>query len=187
MNISKRPILAVVAAALASMAAPAAHAQANPSAAQNQQWTNRPCSDPWVSLGLTSFIYGGTRYPSGAGTTGECDTKLYGGGQWSSFADLVQKMQATRAALASVGASFNSVAKNGVTVVTLSDNTGILGGAVMRGSQVISNDGGSIIAQGGGNLSRNFGQIIAQGGGNYSVQGVAKKTIRLPGGVLTVR
>lgn len=49
------------------------------------------CRDPWVTQAVTAVQ---SRAPIGAGDSGECNTKLYGNGRWSSYADLLAKVRA---------------------------------------------------------------------------------------------
>jgi len=49
------------------------------------------CQDAWVTSAIKQVT---GRAPNGSGRSGECDIHRYGGGQWSSYADLVNKVQA---------------------------------------------------------------------------------------------
>jgi len=49
------------------------------------------CRDPWVSQAVSQVM---ARAARGQGDTGECYIGNYGGGQWSSYGDLVNKVQA---------------------------------------------------------------------------------------------
>lgn len=48
------------------------------------------CRDPWVTRAVTQVM---GRAPIGAGDTGECATTRYGGGHWSGYEDLVNKVK----------------------------------------------------------------------------------------------
>jgi len=59
------------------------------------------CNDPWIGevyaevMGISYRLIGGTdSVPPGNGATGECNPSNYGGGSWSSFADLRVKVLA---------------------------------------------------------------------------------------------
>lgn len=43
------------------------------------------CRDPWINQAYNQNFH---RAPSGSGTSGECNTNLYGGGSWTSYNDL---------------------------------------------------------------------------------------------------
>lgn len=79
---STRSLLAIagVAAGVTLFAAPAAHAQ---------------CKDPWVTEALKTIHRerGMSDTINGSGTTGECDTNRYGGGRWTSKADLTDHVR----------------------------------------------------------------------------------------------
>lgn len=49
------------------------------------------CTDPWVTEVVTKVA---GRPPNGSGNTGECETRRYGNGQWSSKQDLESKVRA---------------------------------------------------------------------------------------------
>ena len=49
------------------------------------------CHDPWVTSAVKQVT---GRAPNGSGVSGECDINRYGGGHWSSYLDLVSKVQA---------------------------------------------------------------------------------------------
>jgi len=49
------------------------------------------CRDPWVTQAIQQVV---GRAPQGSGDTGECDYHRYGGGSWTTYNDLVQKVSA---------------------------------------------------------------------------------------------
>lgn len=49
------------------------------------------CRDPWVTKAVSKVT---GRTPKGFGDTGECNIRLYGGGQWGNYQDLVSKVEA---------------------------------------------------------------------------------------------
>lgn len=49
------------------------------------------CKDPWVTRAITEIA---GRAPVGQGDTEECDITRYGGGHWTTYADLVEKVKA---------------------------------------------------------------------------------------------
>ncbi|MBC7623359.1 MAG: hypothetical protein H7232_08240 [Aeromicrobium sp.] len=49
------------------------------------------CSDKWITSAVWE-VKG--RKPEASGTSGECETKRYGGGQWNDYSDLVRKVRA---------------------------------------------------------------------------------------------
>jgi hypothetical protein len=57
------------------------------------------CRDPWVAQAVREVT---GRAPNGTGDSGECNFRNYGGGQWSSYPDLVAKVR-THFASAPIG------------------------------------------------------------------------------------
>ena len=168
-----------------------AHAQPNPSQADTNNARNNPCSDPWVSLAVSVVKTqgGAVGRAAGSGNTGECDVALYGGGQWSSYADLLQKVRATRAALASQNVQFALVGGQGL--LTLIDP-----GRGLNAANIVGAGAGNIVGAGAGNIvGAGAGNIVGAGAGNvvspgYSLQSAdgARFSFRLPnGGSLRVR
>lgn len=54
--------------------------------------TKAQCRDVWVGQAVNEII---GRAARGSGDTGECNYKLYGGGKWSSYEDLKNKVRAS--------------------------------------------------------------------------------------------
>lgn len=55
------------------------------------------CNDPWIGEAYQDLGYG---RPQGSGGSGDCDTGRYGGGRWSSYDDLKNKIRAYKTAAA---------------------------------------------------------------------------------------
>jgi hypothetical protein len=51
------------------------------------------CHDPWINQNYNTLYH---RAPSGSGVTGECNPAMYGGGHWTSYGDLTNKIIAVR-------------------------------------------------------------------------------------------
>ncbi|HEX8710247.1 MAG TPA: ricin-type beta-trefoil lectin domain protein [Terracidiphilus sp.] len=47
------------------------------------------CRDPWINSAYNQIFH---RAPQGSGTVGECNISLYGGGRWSNYQDLYNKV-----------------------------------------------------------------------------------------------
>lgn len=102
--------------------------------------------------------------PQGAGERGECSMHIYGGGSWSSYADLKSKVTAvfTNWRNASVGFDVNgNFMRSGTTlfskprvviIPTGLVNQAIAAGIVSGGAgNIVSNDGATIVSGGAGN------------------------------------
>lgn len=138
------------------------------------------CRDPWIGqVYLFSTTPG--RNVRGSGRAGECNTYLYGGGQWSSYTDLAQKAGVTLQALAAEnlevrhGGKVWHRAPGGVVVETPAQEV-LVGNPVAGiistgGGNLISDKGLGVIAPGGGNLTLAGGSVIAPGGGNVIAPG----------------
>jgi hypothetical protein len=125
------------------------------------------CKDPWINQAYNQLYH---RAPSGSANTGECNIALYGGGHWSSYADLTAKIQASKAparAPAGVASSafhldrnFNIVNPSGA-IIARAGTFNLVGGngVALNPSSIVAAGGGNIVAAGGGN-------IVAAGGGN---------------------
>jgi hypothetical protein len=137
------------------------------------------CKDPWINQAYNELYH---RAPSGSGATGECNIALYGGGHWSSYTDLENKIVAVRGRPTAVQAVPAAVAPSTAFHLDKSLNLVNAGGSVIAraGSFNLVNSSGvalspsAIVAQGGGNIvAQGGGNIVAQGGGNMrSVQSV---------------
>lgn len=143
------------------------------------------CRDLWVTIAIWHAT-GNTRNPYGIGEYGECNTKLYNGGNWGSFAELLNAVQATMGAMNSQGASF-SLNDNRNRTITISTNVGGLSARVTVSGQVVATGGGNVVATGGGNLlSQDGSTVVATGGGNYRVLSAGQRAVPLPGGRVLV-
>lgn len=58
------------------------------------------CNDPWIGQVYAEPAMGSSR-PNGSGASGECNPVNYGGGSWSSYADLRAKARAYKTSTAS--------------------------------------------------------------------------------------
>lgn len=135
------------------------------------------CKDPWINQAYNQLYH---RAPSGSGATGECNIMNYGGGHWTTYQDLVNKVQAYRGAPAAAPVASRPATPAMVAVSYHIDNNlnvvdarnviiaraGTYNLVNTNGSNIVAQGGGNIVAQGGGN-------IVAQGGGNMrSLQSV---------------
>jgi hypothetical protein len=117
--------------------------------------------DPWIKK-----VYNATwgRNP----TALEYNIYNYHNGQWNNYNELMNYIYEYQKNLNANGLSFkysSTLANNRVVVGVFKNNTQIA-------ADLISNDGGSIVAQGGGNIISTGGAgIVAQGGGNIVAQG----------------
>lgn len=144
--------------------------------------SNGPCRDPWINQAIASL--GGR--PQGTDMYGECDPKLYNGGTWSSYPELLSAVQATRRDLSANRLIWRAVDGNGQTAIALLDgtqNNAVVGGYLVSGSTVISRDPARIIGAGAGNIiGAGAGNIIGAGAGNFHTLGAAKRVVRLSNG-----
>lgn len=171
-----------------SLIASAALAQPNPDAEAERLGRNNPCSDPWVSLAVSvaKTHDGVVGRASGSGNSDECNIKLYNGGHWGSYAELLQYVRQTQQVLASQNVRFET--RNGVPALMLIDPSRRLSPQNIvstNGSNILLNGGGNIVAQGGGNIvAQGGGNIVAQGGGNLHLMSTdgARVAFRLPDG-----
>jgi hypothetical protein len=178
----------LTAGALWFVAAPNVKAQAlaAPTAADTEQARrNGPCRDPWVTIALTYNrlgTYAASSTPTfiaGRDGWGDCNTALYNGGSWNSFAELVKAVQKTSSALSGANFSYVIVNLGGGQVKIKSMSDGVQAGIVVL--KLVGNSGGTLITNDGGTL-------VASGGGNFSVQSTAtQKKINLGGSVLIIK
>jgi len=123
--------------------------------------------DPWIKK-----VYNDTwgRNP----TAMEYNIQNYNGGHWNSYGDLMKYIYEFQKNINNAGLSFKYAQKtiNNQVVV------GIFQNGTQIAADLISNDGGSIVAQGGGNIistngaglvGNSGGKIVAQGGGNIAI------------------
>lgn len=167
----------------------------DPSPAQTAQWRKAgPCRDPWVS-GAVYLITGAMRHPAGYGDVGECDPKLYNGGSWNSFEQLVNAMYATQKAMRAQKVKWvafvNMRNQREVILADIAQQNAVLGGWLVGNDgasiiaatpqQLVAAGGGNMVAAGGGNMvAAGGGNVLPTAGGNiYSLQSGAKRVIRL--------
>ncbi len=181
-------IFTVVAAALllsilsaSSFAQTDARLYPNPTEAENKKYRNNPCSDPWISRAWID-ITSGIELAPGFGGAGACDAKLYNGGTWNSYYQLVQAMQQVRNDLRNEQVKFfafkvkgNSNIVAGVALQDINQKNAVLGGAL------VGNDGASIAATPEQLVAAGGGNLVAAGGGNISTSPGA--SYRLAAGV----
>ena len=124
------------------------------------------CRDPWVTQAITQIT---GHAPRGAGESLDCNYKLYGGGSWSSYPDLVNKVRASyRDPMPSAGIAPGA---NGATIAG-GARAGIAGGATVNGSGLVAAGGGNLVAAGGGNLvAAGGGNAVSAGGANLVAAG----------------
>lgn len=102
------------------------------------------CRDPWVTQAVRQ-VQG--REPSGQGELGECNIMLYGNGRWSSYQDLLAKVQARYPRMQSGG--------------------GIAGSALAPSYRPTPGNGAGIVGAGAGNIvGAGAGNIVGAGAGN---------------------
>ncbi|MES2391683.1 MAG: hypothetical protein V4555_08585 [Acidobacteriota bacterium] len=160
-----------------------------PSAAHAQ---NGRCHDPWITQAYSDLYHRAPENPGPQGTAGECNTVLYGGGHWTTYLDLEQKIIKVRGRATAVQAPATQQAAGAKTpapmVIQSSafsapkgvqlaryhiDGAGnlvnsVTGAIWARAGTFYQNAAGQIVAQGGGNfVAQGGGNIVAQGGGNF--------------------
>jgi hypothetical protein len=154
------------------------------------------CRDPWITSAYSQLYH---RAPQGSGDSGECNPALYGGGHWSSFPDLENKIRLSKG-------QFNAGSSGSVRLTVdrqggLRDQNGRLlvapgqflisvkngngtqmiaprpGQTILVPPGVIAAGGGNVIAAGGGNvIAAGGGNVIAAGGGNVIAAGGGNMT-----------
>jgi hypothetical protein len=134
-----------------------------------------PCRDPWLTIAIGD-VFASTHTIQGIGDAGECNPHLYNGGSWGSYAELYRGVKT---------AFDNMRGTVTITKTLMSDRTYKIvmdaGPGYKPWTQVISNDGGTLISQDGSN-------IILNGGGNMRVQSTGtEKRINLGKSVLVFR
>lgn len=167
----------IAAAILLSLSSAAANAQQFPSDVVTK-YTNKPCSNPYVSWALWSRSEGFS--PGSSGNSVDCNTNNYG--TWSTAAQLLAKLDTYHyeKKLSAAGIRFNGAftGRDGSKYLVFKKDQAVVGINIGRvvgtaGGSVISNDGGSLVSTNGGNILVNGGgsfvngaTVIAQGGGN---------------------
>jgi hypothetical protein len=199
----------IAAAILLSLSSATANAQQFPSDVVSK-YTNKPCSNPYVSWALWSRSEGFS--PGSSGTSADCNTNNYG--TWSTAAQLLSKVDIYHyeKKLRASGISYNGAftgrdgnkycvfgRNDAIVGINIGRVVGTAGGSFISndGATLVSTNGGNIIAQGGGNLvpgatviaqgggnliSANSGKVIAQGGGNLTGQGSGAGRVILAAG-----
>lgn len=134
------------------------------------------CPDPWIGE-IYRKLY--NRQPNAT----ECRASNYGGGQWSSFADLTAKVQAyVHGASAPATASVLKAPTPSDLLVNASLDLVNSNGAIvaLHGTYIVASGAGNIVASGAGNVKP--GDVIQGGAASltgYSVQSVGgKRTIQ---------
>ena len=143
-----------------------------------------PCSDPQISIALTykrlgNYMTGSsTSYINGVGNFGECQSSLYNGGSWSSFAELYRGVETALNNMSGNVSIKMSNLGNGTARITVDAGSGFVDNMTVK---LIGHDGGSLIGHDGGS-------VIAAGGGNFHVQSTGtEKRINLGKSVLIIR
>jgi hypothetical protein len=118
--------------------------------------------DPWIFQAYKEMY---KRQPQ----AWELNINLYNQGHWNNYNELKQYIQQYQSSLASMSITTRTVAvKNNQSVVLFDQN----GKSIAV--NLITNDGGSIVATGGGNVvAAGGGNVIAAGGGNVIAAGGA--------------
>ncbi len=165
-------------AMLLSLSSVTANAQhPNPSAQQVAQARSQgPCSDPWITIAIWD-VFASTRQPAGAGRFGECDPQRYNNGAWSSYADLYQGVRTAFDNMSGNARTTLSSLPNGQRKIVTDAGSGF------TWTQVISNDGATLITSDGAG-------VIASGGGNFSGKAITEgneRRIKLGKSVLIIR
>jgi hypothetical protein len=128
------------------------------------------CRDPWVTQAVKDVT---GHWPNGDYESGECRYTNYGGGQWSSYGDLVNKVRAVLGPkidlsiqpgsfpIRSIGlqalSRFQSAQSGGYTWYWVQDRWFKLVATGGGNYQLISNDGASIVTNQGANIITNQG------------------------------
>jgi hypothetical protein len=111
--------------------------------------------DPWITK-----IYNDTwgRNP----TAFEYNITNYNNGHWNNYSELMKYVYEFRKNLSNAGISFKYSQKTSGNKLVM----GIFQNGIQIAADLISNDGGSIVAQGGGNIiSNDGGSIVSPNGG----------------------
>jgi len=94
-----------------------------------------PCSDPWVTMALTR-VYG-------AADAGKCDAKLYNGGSWGSYNELIHAVALTLPLTAKAINDFQiNLYRSGTLFAVLANERYYLVGN--DGASLIGNDGSTL-------------------------------------------
>lgn len=116
------------------------------------------CRDPWVTQAVREVT---GRAPNGDYESGECRYTNYGGGQWSSYPDLLNKVRAV------LGQKYSIQPAGTISVQSLRNApTGIAGGTTWywindKWFRIVSTGGGSYNL-----ISQDGASLVASGGGN---------------------
>ena len=110
------------------------------------------CNDPWVTSAVRQVT---GRVPNGSGNSGDCNIYRYGGGHWSSYSDLVNKVRV----------AFGDTILPGATgQIDLNRARGMNIRPGVNGAGVITAGGANVITAGGAN-------VITAGGANMTAHG----------------
>lgn len=142
-----------------------AYPGAAPAAAAGQ------CRDPWVTKAVQQVT---GRAANGSGESGECNIRRYGGGQWSSYDDLVGKV---RIAFGGAPPPINIAPQRSdfQNLVASAPRINALPSKWVNGKQVYEYQGrwyqtSQVISQGGGNIvSHDSGTLITSDGASLHV------------------
>ena len=146
------------------------------------------CKDPWINQAYNQLYH---RAPSGSVLTGECNITLYGGGHWTTFADLESKIIAVRGRPTAVQAPAPVALVKPSTPVPLSPSSSLVSSRPLavipessaavdarkaQLSQYHVDFNGNLVGPAGILLARSgqfliSASIVAQGGGNIVAQG----------------
>lgn len=123
--------------------------------------------DPWIFKAYQELYF---RKPN----AWELNIYNYNQGSWNNYEELKTYITRFQSSLASNGISISTLVFNKSQTVALFNK-----GGKSIAVDLISNDGGSIVAQGGGNLvAQGGGNLVAQGGGNIQdLQGVGFQNV----------
>lgn len=144
---------------------------ANPDQTTTNVWRQKgPCSDPWVSIALEA-VYGRAE-------SGRCNVKLYNGGNWRDYNELVQAVAKVKN-YPTIDLSQIRVTKVDEDTISLVSKNGVNLGSFDNGRLTVSlppnlvaAGGGNLVAAGGGNLvAAGGGNLVAAGGGNLVAAG----------------
>lgn len=119
--------------------------------------------DPWIFQVYQQLYH---RQP----TAWELNIYNYNNGSWNNYGELKNYIVQYQNAMRNYGFSVSTINLSNGKIAVLFNQNGIT-----MAADLITNDGGTLVAQGGGNLvAQGGGNIVAQGGGNLaSLPGVS--------------
>lgn len=119
---------------------------------------NFPKGDPWIFQAYCELY-------SKAPNAWELNVQNYNGGSWANYDELKKYIQQYHSSLSSNGIQTKTGELNGNTAVVFTDNS-----SKVIAVDLVSKDGGQVIAAGGGNvIAAGGGNVIAAGGGNVMI------------------